>query len=95
MNEYWFARRFPLGDPRGGMAPINWKGAAVVLGFVVVLLIGAGVWAYMAQDGRMVEGAAIFTVFAFCDGMWFTSTTRVHGDRVRTVADYRAEKKRA
>jgi hypothetical protein len=95
MTQYWFARRFPLGDPRSAMGPVHWKGFAVSIGFAVALISGAAAWVWLAQDGRAVEGAAIFTVVAFVAGLWFVTTTRQHGDRIKTVADYREEKKRA
>lgn len=91
-TQYWFARRYPLGDPRNGMAPVHWKGVVVSVGFVAILLIGGGLWAWLAAGNRAAEGAALFTVCAFVDGMWFIQTSRERGDRIRTVADYREQK---
>lgn len=32
--DKWFARRFPVGNPRNAMSPVNRAGYAVVVGFV-------------------------------------------------------------
>lgn len=91
---YWFARRYPLGDARQAMAPVHWKGWCVALAFVGLLLGGAGAFVWFTLHDNILEGAAMFGVLAFLAGAWFVLMTMANGDRVRTVADYREERKR-
>jgi hypothetical protein len=93
-KEYWFARRFPLGSPRSGLAPVHWKGWLCALIFVAVLLLGAGAFAYFALRDEFPHGAAIFAVLAIVGGGWFILVSQANADRVRTVADYKREKMR-
>lgn len=95
MTEYWFARRFPLGHPRAGMSPIHWKGYAVVAAFVMTLVIGGIAFAWLGASDRMPEGVAIFAFLAFLGTAFYLTVARQKGDRVRTVADYRREKRGA
>lgn len=92
--DYWFARRFPIGSARGGMAPINWKGNLVAIAFGLGLL-GAGVVAYwFASNEQMLKGIASFAFLAFMLGLWFIGISHKKGDHVHTVADYREGKVR-
>ena len=93
-REYWFARRFPLGSHRSGLAPVHWKGWVCSLIFVVVMLVGAGFFAYFAMRDEFPHGAAIFAVLAIVGGGWFILVAKANGDRIRTVEDYRREKSR-
>lgn len=93
-REYWFARRFPLGNARSGLAPVHWKGWVCSLIFVGVMLLGAGVFAYFALQDEMFHGAAIFVVLAIVGGGWFILVSQANADRVRTIEDYKREKTR-
>lgn len=94
-KEYWFARRFPIGNPRGGIAPVHWKGWACALIFCGVMLVGAGSFAYFAlMRDEFPHGAAIFAVLAIVGGGWFILVSQANADRVRTVEDYKREKTR-
>jgi hypothetical protein len=91
-RQYWFARRFPLGDPRQSFAPINWKGYAVSLVFVSALTGGGVAFAWFGANDDMFEGVLIFAIVALLAGVWFTMTAKANGDPIRTVADYRKDK---
>jgi len=92
-EEYWFARRFPLGSPRAGMSPIHWKGYAVVAGYLFVLLLGAGAFAWFAiHERNMAEGLAFFVGAASLSSIVYISVARHKGDRIRTVADYKKDR---
>lgn len=91
-KEYWFARRFPFGDPRNAMAPVHWKGWAAAFIFVCALTGGGVLFAWMGASGQIVKGAAFFVVIAFFATIFFIGTTQRKGDLVRTVADYRKER---
>jgi hypothetical protein len=93
-EEYWFARRFPIGSPRAGLAPVHWKGYAVVAIYVVVLLAGALAFAWFGAHDNMMEGIAFFVLAAFLGGIFYITVARQKGDRVRTVADYKKDRKR-
>ena len=41
MTEYWFARRFPVGNPRNAMAPVSEQGWNVVRRFIAWMVGGA------------------------------------------------------
>ncbi len=88
-REYWFARRFPVGNPRNAYAPVHWKGWAAAGIFVVALLIGAAGFAWMAATGHFVQGAVVFAVAAIVGLVWFVTIAQVKGDRTRTVEEYR------
>lgn len=94
VREYWFARRFPLGNPRSGLAPVHWKGWMCSLIFIGVMLLGAGFFAYFAMRDELPHGAAIFAVLAIVGGGWFILVSQANADRVRTVEDFRREKTR-
>lgn len=91
-TEYWFARRFPLSDRRQSMSPVHWKGWVVVAGFVGAMMIGAVAFAWFGAHDEIVKGVALFVLAAFIGGLWFISVSRVRGDRIRCVKDYREGK---
>ncbi len=95
MKEYWFARRFPLGDHRNAMGPVHWKGWLVSCSFVVALMLGGVAFAYLGATDRMTYGIAAFILVAFVATTWFLLTARANGDPVRTVAEYKKDKTRA
>jgi hypothetical protein len=94
MSEFWFARRFPLEHPRAGMAPVHWKGWAVVGVFIAALLIGGAAFAYMAARGSVVQGAVAFGVAAALGGAWFIVVSQSKGDKTRTIEDYKKDRSR-
>lgn len=95
MTEYWFARRFPPGNPRNALAPVHWKGWAIALIFVAILLGGAVAFAYLGASGQIVYGAVAFIVAAALGTIWFIGVAERTCDKTRTVADYKKERVRA
>src|SRR5690606_12679479 len=89
MSEYWFARRYPLGNPRNAMAPVHWKGWVMSAVFVAALAAGGVTFAWLGASGRMAAGIGVFVLVAFVATAWFIMLVRANGDRVRTVEDYR------
>jgi nitrate reductase gamma subunit len=87
---YWFARRFPVGDPRNGLAPVHWKGFAVALGFVAGMLASAGAGTALAANGLVAAGIAVFAAGAAASGGAFIVIARRTADMTRTTQDYRA-----
>ena len=95
MSEYWFARRFPVGDRRNAMAPVHWKGFASTAIYVAVLIIGGIAFAWMGASGHLVQGTIVFVVAAIVGAGWFIIISKAKGDPNRTVADYRKANQRA
>ncbi len=91
MIEPWFARRFPLGDMRSGMAPVHWRGWAVVGTLVLAIIASAAFGAWLASIGQALKGGAAFGLFAFGAGLGFTRVVNKKGDHVRSVAEYRKD----
>lgn len=87
-REHWFARRFPLGDMRSGVAPVHWKGWAVAFAFVVALLLAGGAFWWFAARDQAVKGAFVFGVFAAAAALGFIRVANKKGDHVNCIADY-------
>jgi hypothetical protein len=94
VTEYWFARRFPVGSPRNAMAPVNWKGYAIVAAYVTLLVLGATAFAWLGAGGQLILGAAIFAAAAVIGATLFIGLSSAKGDKTRTVAEYRKEARR-
>ena len=91
MTEYWFARRFPVGDRRKSMAPMHWKGLAVVAVFMAAMLLGGIAFLWMAALGQFAHGLVAFVLAAALGAGWFITIAYAKGDHERTIADYRKD----
>ncbi|OQW62058.1 MAG: hypothetical protein A4S17_08430 [Proteobacteria bacterium HN_bin10] len=91
-KEYWFARRFPLGDRRRAVAPVHWKGYVVAIIFAVALCIGGVAFAWMGASGYLMQGIVVFALAALVGGGWFITVANAKADHTRTVADYQKDK---
>ncbi|MGD9739748.1 MAG: hypothetical protein AB7O56_15350 [Bauldia sp.] len=89
MSDYWFARRYPIGDPRNAVGPVTREGRLVALAFVAAMAAGAVVFAVMAIAGEFILGAATFAVIAGLGGGGFIIAAQQKLDRNHTVEDYR------
>jgi hypothetical protein len=87
--EYWFARRFPLGAMRSGMAPVHWKGWALFAALFVALLVDAALGVWVANSELGLRGVALCAVLAFGALLGFVHVVHKKGDHVNCVADYR------
>ena len=94
MTEFWFARRFPVGSPRNAMAPVHWKGYAIVAVYVTLLVLGGLAFAWLGAGGQLVLGAAIFAAAAVVGASLFIGLSSAKGDKTRTVAEYRRDAQR-
>ncbi len=88
-TEYWFARRFPAGNPRKAVAPVHWKGWALSGAYVLVLTAGGFAFAWLGAGGRMVEGVIAFALAAAIGAGGFIAIAEAKSDKTRTVEDYR------
>lgn len=94
MTEYWFARRFPVGSPRNAMAPVHWKGYAIVAVYVTLLVLGGLAFAWLGASGELITGAVIFAAAAVIGAGLFIFLSNSKGDKTRTVAEYRKDARR-
>src|SRR5262245_40817645 len=88
-TEYWFARRFPVGNPRKAVAPVHWKGWALSCVYVLMLLAGGFAFAWLGAGGRMLEGVIVFGLAAAIGAGGFVAIAEAKSDKGRTVQDYR------
>jgi hypothetical protein len=86
---YWFARRFPVGSPRQGIAPVAWQGYAVAGVFLSGMIFSALAWMALAAVGLMVVGIVAFVIGAALSGAAFVAIARKTADMTHTVEDYR------
>lgn len=93
-TEYWFARRFPVGNPRKAVAPVHWKGWALSIAYVTVLLAGGLAFAWLGAGGRLLEGVIVFVFAAAIGAGGFIAIAEAKSDKTRTVQDYRKAKGR-
>lgn len=95
MTEFWFARRFPLGSMRSGLAPVHWKGWLVALAFVLALAAAAAAFWWFASNDQMMKGVATFAGLCGVAALGFIRVASKRGDHVNCVADYSKGKLRA
>jgi hypothetical protein len=96
-QEYWFARRFPVGHPRNAMSPINEGGYAAVRTFVSTMTSGAiaavvlsFIAFWISQPALYVVAGVVFVAAAIYAGWRFISVATSRGDHNHTVDDYKA-----
>ena len=95
-QEYWFARRFPVGHPRNAMSPINEKGYGVVRQFIGWMVGGAIAALVLVLTGLFVlpyvwiAAPFIFAACAMVGGWSFILAAQQHGDHNHTVDDYKS-----
>jgi hypothetical protein len=91
-QQHWFARRYPIGDMRPGLAPIHWKGWALIGGFILALAGDAALAAWFAERDEIARGTAFCLMVAFGALLGFIRIRNTKGDHVKCVADYREDK---
>ncbi|MDX2238797.1 MAG: hypothetical protein NW203_14635 [Hyphomonadaceae bacterium] len=89
MSDPWFARRFPVDDPRNAMAPASWKGWAVAGGFIAAMIAGGLVFAVVAIAFGVIWGAIAFACIATGAAATLIALSVAKGDATRTVEDIR------
>ena len=95
-QEYWFARRFPVGHPRNAMAPVSKRAMEIVWTFVSWMIGGALVAVILLALGFTVvpylwiAAPVVFVACAGYGGYYFISQAMAKGDQSHTVDDYKA-----
>jgi hypothetical protein len=95
MSEIWFARRFPVGHPRSGMAPVHWKGWAMFGVFLASMLIGALGFVLSALNGGWMWGLIVFASLSAIGAGMLLLAVDARGDPTKTADDYRKVKANA
>ena len=91
-KDAWFARRKPVGHASHAMAPVHWKGWAVIIAFLVAIQIGGVVFMALAQQGALIQGITAFVALTVLGASGFLVALHAKGDTTRSVADYRKAK---
>jgi hypothetical protein len=94
-REIWFARRYPIGDMRPGLAPVHWKGWALIAAFFVALIVDAALGFWLASTEQAARGILFCLILAFGAVLGFVRVRHIKGDHIRCAADYRKDNARA
>ena len=102
-GPYWFARRYPVGDPHNNMSPVSAEGFRVAYRFIWAMVLGGvamvalGLVGFWLQTDSPVLGwslcalGVIVYLAATAYGAWsFISQSRDRGDHQHTIEDYKA-----
>ena len=89
-NRYWFARRFPVGQPGDRMDPISREGWMVVWGFATALVVG---FIALAVSTLVLQkpllGFVVLLILASFGMTALLMLTKQRGDQKHTAEDYR------
>ncbi|MGV8841445.1 MAG: hypothetical protein ACWA6X_14235 [Bauldia sp.] len=89
-NEYWFARRYPVGHKSNALAPVTKEGRMVGLLFTGLMIVGGAIGAVVTAAGDFILGICIFAVLSGIGGAMFIIVAQQKTDREHTVEDYAA-----
>ena len=92
-RRYWFARVYPLSDPRKSLIPIAWQGWVVTAVFMFGALFSVAS-AFMLYDAgygwwALLTTPVIFIVSAF----FYVTAVATTGDIERTALEHRERRK--
>lgn len=87
---YWFARRFPLGDPRKSVAPVSAMGWIMIAAFVFDMIAGAALFLWLATIDQPFMGVLSFLVLTASGWGALMFLVRRKSDHQHTVEDYKA-----
>ncbi len=88
----WFAKLSDRGGPGTRMTPVSREGWYVVAGFVAAMAIGALLFTMLMMQGNVALGVIVYAAIAIVGGGAFLWASLAHGDKTRTVLDYRRER---
>jgi hypothetical protein len=95
-QEYWFARRFPVGHPRNAMSPINEQGWNVVRKFIIWMVAGAVLATIIVIVSLLwlpylwIAAPFVFAATAMYAGWALILAAQGRGDHNHTIEDYKA-----
>lgn len=89
-NRYWFARRFPVGQPGDRMDPISREGWMVVWSFAAALVAGfLALLVFTLAFQKPLIGFIILLVLASFGMTAMLMLSKQRGDQKHTAADYK------
>jgi len=89
-NRYWFARRFPVGQPGDRMDPISREGWMVVWSFAAALVAGfLALLVFTLAFQRPLIGFIILLVLSSLSMTALLMLSKQRGDPKHTAEDYR------
>jgi membrane protein implicated in regulation of membrane protease activity len=89
-NRYWFARRFPVGQPGDRMDPISREGWLVVWGFAGALVLGfLALLLFTLLFQKPLIGFIILLVLTSLAMTALLMLSKQRGDHKHTAEDYR------
>jgi membrane protein implicated in regulation of membrane protease activity len=90
-NRYWFARRFPVGQPGDRMDPISREGWLVVWGFAGALVLGfLALLIFTVAFQKPLIGFIILLVLTSLGMTALLMLSKQRGDLKHTAAEYKA-----
>jgi hypothetical protein len=90
-NRYWFARRFPVGEPGDRMDPVSREGWIVVWSFAAALVVGfLSLLVFTIVFQKPMIGFIIMLVLASLGMSALLMLSRQRGDQRHTAAEYKA-----
>ena len=88
-ERYWFARRFPVSDPRRSVAPVSVEGWIMVGAFVFDMIAGAALFLWLATIDQPFIGVMAFLVLTVSGWGALMFLISRKADQQHTVEDYR------
>jgi hypothetical protein len=88
-NEIWFARRFPVGNPRNSLAPVSREGWIVAWAFVAAMVLAAVVFIVLTYREAFTLGLILFIVISLAAGIGFVAIAANRSDLTKTLDDYK------
>lgn len=92
MAKYWFARQFPLSEPKATrMGPVSTEGLMVVTFFAASLIAGAaGLFLFAFTYGAPLFGFGLLLCFALVGTAVLVGAVATRSDNQHTVAEYKS-----
>jgi len=92
MARYWFARQFPLSEPKATrVGPVSTEGLMVVTFFAAALIAGAaGLFLFAFTYGAPLLGFGLFLCFALVGTAVLVVAVAMRSDKQHTVAEYKS-----
>jgi membrane protein implicated in regulation of membrane protease activity len=90
-NRYWFARRFPVGQPGDRMDPVSREGWMVVWVFAAALVAGfVALLVFTLAFQKPLIGFIILLVLTSLGMTALLMLSKQRGDHKHTAAEYKA-----
>jgi hypothetical protein len=88
VNEFWFARRFPVGSSRNAVAPVSREGRMVFVYWIAAMVASALAMGFLALRGAYFGGLIVFVVVVVLSTWLLFMAVLRRTDNSRTTEDY-------